>query len=1148
MSNGKKKKVLIISINTCEDVLIYPEGPLAIAKYLEDSCDVDIFYLFDILQLYKNNGFKVPLDNLINNNYDCVLVSIRNLRDLGDISKEVINLLKEKNKINFYVGGPVVSIYYDLISDLYEISKDRIIKGEFESHFDKNCNKRSTINAQDINSIEMPDYKTINKICNISDLQDYFSSGFLKGIDWKRGCQFNCIYCSYPHLSGRKIRERDVDTVIKNIKDLIKEDIKDFFFTDCIFNIGSNVKNMLQELTKNFSKENCPDVSFGAFFRPPIEEEHINLLSNLNFKVELGIDGLTQKSLNKLNKGFTENNIKETVNLLKQSGIDFNVYVMWGGVPGQTIDDVKKEIEKLEDINPSLAWITLGTTVYPNTELYNKIAQEENPSFLSPLPEYRYYSKEIDVDELKELVESKLKPNWYITYSQNTENFLLTRGHLSTINRKINETIHNSLLGVEKIIEKKQGEGFTDLVAQRASIAEYKKYIKDRYEYFYENLKHIIRLFDYRQDILLLAVNFWVYPLKQHFIVELKDPHWHLLNNKVFDFIYSFYLEPEKYPDILSKITFFNEILYGGKEKRDLLIADDTNNTIKTYNDVILLKFPANSLREIIKNYSNGIYTEKDINKRKTKIIDLLNNINSDQGFKDIKQEIINDWKKELKILSLPYDDSIMEQKIDGILNNIIMLLLFDNHYPKLWQWKNILFKTADTYGEMDIASGGIALFTKSLNKETPVSILRILISHLMNYCGLVYSRHELLNKSLQSAISAIMSRNMSHNIGSHVLAKVSSKEPDDGNWEVWGRDFRILSQYLQQRQDFIAQIATEWPEWTYPAWLMKDLMRWFLSQKHLLNYIASSEGLGAPFYEGAEDSKPDIRFHVFKSCKKIWDEKVWEYNSGVSGVERWKKAIEKICAGSECGTDCNIKDSKQCSSNGVIKHTLLYTGKDNKHYCCLDEDIQLAIPGGIVGYHAFYTILENVIRNGAKHSFTKMKKMKNKEYEKGEKQHLKSNVEERLKIAFGEGMDDVHMDVIVEFFDEDEHKHKKKREKITNTYCFRIYDNVSFVNSEDKPLQNSDDTELVKFINNNFRQDIITETGELRKGNWGLAEMKISAGYLQRKEIQDIGMGKGKITAGDDFIIRATVSPLGTLAYEFRVPKPKEVGVVCKE
>lgn len=235
-----------------------------------------------------------------------------------------------------------------------------------------------------------------------------------------------------------------------------------------------------------------------------------------------------------------------------------------------------------------------------------------------------------------------------------------------------------------------------------------------------------------------------------------------------------------------------------------------------------------------------------------------------------------------------------------------------------------------------------------------------------------------------------------------------------------------------------------------------------------------------------------------------------------------------------------------------------------------------------------------------------------------------------KLQVAFGEQIDDIHFDVIVEFFEEENR----------NCYRFKVYDNVSFVTEKEiakseefMKLSSENESEkeglnpfiqedydrletikkwkdanhpiksvfydqykddlnrwgirwnadvpdplqavsnlynhLVVKINNNFRQHIITDAGELKKGNWGLGEMKISAGYLQRKDIMQIGMGGDRITDdpvvqeeesreesgnGDvsdnndkGFIIRATVSPLGTLAYEFRIPKPKEVGIVCK-
>ncbi len=539
--------------------------------------------------------------------------------------------------------------------------------------------------------------------------------------------------------------------------------------------------------------------------------------------------------------------------------------------------------------------------------------------------------------------------------------------------------------------------------------------------------------------------------------------------------------------------------------------------------------------------------------------------------------------------------------------------------------------------------------------------------------------KREIAKHALRAAIAAIMSRNMSHNIGSHVLARISSKgingfpesentgnivkglQKDESKAKeviLWGRDIRILSQYLQQRQDFIAQIATEWPEWTYPAWLMKDIMRWFLSQKHLLNYIGSSEDLCAHFYGCQEGSNPDceskfpVRFHVLRSCKEIWDKSIWENGTqNKMGVELWKTKIEEHCSGGACSKDgCAVKGN--CSAGDASKLILLFTSKDHT-CCCPDEDIQVAIPGGIIGYHAFYTILENVIRNGAKHSFTRMK-----DYDKTD--------EDRLSLAFGQkenGKRDVHFDVIIEFLDESDVLPPDHKDN--NSYRFRVYDNVSFVTEQDinelenclyypkldrtqvgikfNPLKQKDydkledlletidalkdkngeeaefnilrtvinngvidkedakklqtgyenlqnktdmlkkkglisnatdlkegknleelhDTlkalyeHLIVRMNHYFRQNIITESGELKKGNWGLGEMKISVGYLQQKEIRLIGMGGNKVTDNQEektdgskeegFIIRATVSPLGTLAFEFRVPKPKEVGMVCK-
>jgi hypothetical protein len=76
------------------------------------------------------------------------------------------------------------------------------------------------------------------------------------------------------------------------------------------------------------------------------------------------------------------------------------------------------------------------------------------------------------------------------------------------------------------------------------------------------------------------------------------------------------------------------------------------------------------------------------------------------------------------------------------------------------------------------------------------------------------------------------------------------------------------------------------------------------------------------------------------------------------------------------------------------------------------------------------------------------------------------------------------------------------------------------------------------------------------------MAEMKIAAGFLQSRDIDQIGAGGEKIygpyqrgdflkfaknTEGSPYIIRAVESPISTLGFEFYVKKPKIAGIVCK-
>jgi len=162
-----------------------------------------------------------------------------------------------------------------------------------------------------------------------------------------------------------------------------------------------------------------------------------------------------------------------------------------------------------------------------------------------------------------------------------------------------------------------------------------------------------------------------------------------------------------------------------------------------------------------------------------------------------------------------------------------------------------------------------------------------------------------------RAASATVISRNMSHNLGSHVIAGLTwaelkryAGEPDlslpEGS--PTGRAVESFVGYLQQRMDFVARVATEWPRWQEPVLFVRELVRPFTQQTVLLERIAKDVGVTR------------VRFKVSTPAMR--------------GQYRF------------------LNDDEL----GKI------------------PDVTLSIRGGVAGRQAFYGFLENAIRNAARH------------------------------------------------------------------------------------------------------------------------------------------------------------------------------------
>ncbi|MCF8350505.1 MAG: hypothetical protein K9H15_05015 [Bacteroidales bacterium] len=383
-------------------------------------------------------------------------------------------------------------------------------------------------------------------------------------------------------------------------------------------------------------------------------------------------------------------------------------------------------------------------------------------------------------------------------------------------------------------------------------------------------------------------------------------------------------------------------------------------------------------------------------------------------------------------------------------LNQIFEIFkLFTKSYDVNWLYF-IGIKTS----MINDSTGGLIISTKKEVEASAIYDIGLLFSQTLQMLNHIENLYANRMESLKSAIAAIMARNGSHNIGSHILSNISHKILNP-------LDVLFLIKYIQQRWDFLAQVASpDWPKWTLPMRFMGQIMRGFFEQRLLLNNIAESEDLAAQedFNDGA-NLKHRISF-----------------------------------------------DIKMVDGEGTEKK----------------EDVSLAIPGGITGVHAFYSILENIIRNTAKHAY--------KNEEDGNRKDKKGvPIPDGLRITI-EVKDDLNKDY-VEFF---------------------ISDNWTKNNPEVKPEENTKHK-----ISDAIKERLIKDDGSLNYENWGIAEMKISALYLRKEDIQELNP-----PTDEDFTFRIVENdgkkePKGTiafeehqskLAYHFAIPKPKEVGVVYTE
>jgi len=288
-------------------------------------------------------------------------------------------------------------------------------------------------------------------------------------------------------------------------------------------------------------------------------------------------------------------------------------------------------------------------------------------------------------------------------------------------------------------------------------------------------------------------------------------------------------------------------------------------------------------------------------------------------------------------------------------------------------------------------------------------SLVRLLTYNYLFNLGLNLTSN-VKQQAITSAVSAIMSRNLSHNLGSHCIHYTKSAM-ENLSGRVYGHGPEIrgaarLISYIQGRMDFLATLVSgdEYPYGSvnFKSQIVDVLNVDDFSKRH---YQSSSvrEKYKIIKQNNLKDSLADLAFKLETVIKEKKERDNSEITKIVDATEELIQKIEGIKLDNADLRTTNflldnlIKSERFYRDDIYGRQDVPHGPKDKPMYLYvryngelftgladrmdLEEtvkqrlsELNLALPGGIMSVHAFFNIVENLIRNSAKHRSSDLK------------------------------------------------------------------------------------------------------------------------------------------------------------------------------
>ncbi len=325
--------------------------------------------------------------------------------------------LRYKN-VDYIVHGEGEEVMLELLEALENnASPEELVKIKGLGLFRNNKEYLNPIKAyvKDLDTLPIPDRSFLPSDIYISIVG---KNKMLATVMSSRGCPFKCTFCFTPNKS---YRSRSNENIIEEIKYLTELGFKEVFFFDDLFALQSK---KVVEFAKDLQKHNIKiDWSFrgriGSITQELVTEVKKSGLHRIQFGIESGMD----KTLKRIKKGNTTQEIRTVIKMCKKAGIQtIGNFII--GLPDETKDDIERTLKFSRSISLTYAQYSI-LMPFPFTAIYNEALREgiisydfwqefvDDPIGRSQSFEMQYWEKDVELEFLFKKVKQAFKKFYF---------------------------------------------------------------------------------------------------------------------------------------------------------------------------------------------------------------------------------------------------------------------------------------------------------------------------------------------------------------------------------------------------------------------------------------------------------------------------------------------------------------------------------------------------------------------------------------------------------------------------------------------------------------------------------------------------------------------------------------------------------------